>query len=83
MFGNHFRLNYTNKSDYIRQEAIKYLGLVSIDSPSLKKECFVTLENLLVSDEGVEIKCEAAKALGKIKLEKGLTIKVDIRTRTS
>ncbi|MFX1408830.1 MAG: HEAT repeat domain-containing protein [Promethearchaeota archaeon] len=62
----------TNKSNNIRQEAIKYLGLISSDSPSLKKECFDIFENLLITDEGIEIKCEAAKAIGKINFEKGL-----------
>ena len=62
----------TNKSDNIRQEAIKYLGLICIESSSLKKECFDIFENLLITDEGVEIKREAARAIGKINYEKGL-----------
>jgi len=62
----------SNKSDNIRLEAIKYLGLICIESSPLKKECFDIFENLLISDEEVEIKREAAKAIGKIYYEKGL-----------
>ncbi|MFX1316961.1 MAG: HEAT repeat domain-containing protein [Promethearchaeota archaeon] len=62
----------SNKSNNIRQEAIKYLGLISSDSPSFKKDCFDIFENLLITDEEVEIKCEAAKAIGTINFEKGL-----------
>jgi HEAT repeat protein len=54
-----------------RKEAIDYLALMSRDS-SLIEGCFNTFENLLISDDKVEIKCEAAKALGRIKDEKGL-----------
>jgi len=60
------------KDNSKRKGAIKYLGLVSQDTPSLKKECFSTLENILISEDGIEIKCEAAKALGKIKYDKAL-----------
>ena len=35
-------------------------------------QCFETIENVLISDDVIEIKCEAAKALGKIGSEKGL-----------
>ena len=62
----------TEKDDIKRKEAIKYLGLMSSNSASLKNECFETFENLLISDDAVEIKCEAAKALGKLKHEKAL-----------
>lgn len=55
-----------------RKEAIKYLALISNNSMEIKDNCFKTFENLLISDEKVEIKCEAAKALGRIKHEKGL-----------
>jgi HEAT repeat protein len=55
-----------------RREAIKYLSLVSLKSKNLKNECYEIFENLLVSDDIIEIKCEAAKALGKIKHEKAL-----------
>jgi HEAT repeat protein len=55
-----------------RKEAIKYLGLISNISKPLKSECFETFENLLISDDSVEIKCEAAKALGRLKYEKAL-----------
>ena len=55
-----------------RQNAIKYLGLISKDVPNLKKECYDILENVLISEKGIDIKCEAAKALGKLNLEKAL-----------
>ena len=55
-----------------REEAIKYLALMSNNYIEIKDSCFKTFENLLISDEKVEIKCEAAKALGRIKHEKGL-----------
>ena len=55
-----------------RKEAIKYLALIIDNSTSLKNECFATFENLLISDDKIEIKCEAAKALGRLKDEKAL-----------
>ena len=61
-----------DKDDNKRRESVKFLGLISDDSSQLKKACFETLENLLVSDDKIEIKCEAAKALGRIKYEKSL-----------
>jgi HEAT repeat protein len=60
------------KNNSKRIEAIKYLGLMCKEDPSLGKECFDTLENVLISEEGTSIKCEAAKSLGKLRLEKGL-----------
>ncbi|MFX1307669.1 MAG: HEAT repeat domain-containing protein [Promethearchaeota archaeon] len=62
----------SDADDNERKEAIKYLALIGINSNSIKNECFGTFENLLVSDDKIEIKCEAAKALGRIKHEKGL-----------
>ncbi|MFX0176074.1 MAG: HEAT repeat domain-containing protein [Candidatus Hodarchaeota archaeon] len=62
----------SDKNANERLGAVKFLGLVSKEAPDLKNECFDTLENILVSDDGVEIKCEAAKALGKLKFEKAL-----------
>ncbi len=62
----------TEKDYGKRKGAVKYLGLVSREVPSLKKECFSTLENVLISEDGIEIKCEAAKALGKLRFEKAL-----------
>ncbi|MHA1915293.1 MAG: HEAT repeat domain-containing protein, partial [Promethearchaeota archaeon] len=77
-----FGLNYSanlltdilesDKDDSIRKEAVKYLGIISTNSAALKEECFPTFENLLISDDKIEIKCEAAKALGRIKDEQGL-----------
>jgi len=55
-----------------RKEAIKFLALTSNNFIEIKEECFDTFENLLISDDKVEVKCEAAKALGRIKHEKGL-----------
>jgi HEAT repeat protein len=55
-----------------RKEAIKYLALVSNNFMDIRDECFEIFENLLISDDIVDIKCEAAKALGRIKDEKGL-----------
>ncbi len=55
-----------------RKSAIKYLGLVSKEAPAYKEECFDSIENILISEENIEIKCEAAKALGKLKLKKAL-----------
>ena len=64
----------TDTKDERRMEAIKYFGLISISSEEeVKKQCYETLENLLISDDNVNIKCSAAKALGKIKYEKGLS----------
>ncbi|MCJ7651818.1 MAG: HEAT repeat domain-containing protein [Candidatus Lokiarchaeota archaeon] len=60
------------KENQKRVRAIKYLGLVSEETPQISIECYDILENILISDEGIEIKCEAAKALGKLKLEKAL-----------
>ncbi len=60
------------KDNNKRKEAIKYLALISYNSIPLKNECFETFENLLISDDTIEIKCEAAKALGKLKHEKAL-----------
>jgi HEAT repeat protein len=62
----------SDKNNSKRQGAVKYLGLVSNEAPALKNECFDTLENILISDDGIEIKCEAAKALGKLNHEKAL-----------
>ncbi|MFX1571493.1 MAG: HEAT repeat domain-containing protein [Promethearchaeota archaeon] len=55
-----------------RRKAVKYFALVSINSTSLKDECFKTLETLLVTEENIEMKCEAAKALGSLQYEKCL-----------
>ncbi|MHA1491720.1 MAG: HEAT repeat domain-containing protein [Promethearchaeota archaeon] len=62
----------TDPNDNKRQSAIKYLGLISNDSALLKKESFKIFENLLISDNNIDIKCEAAKALGKSRHESAL-----------
>ena len=59
----------TEKNNTKRKDAIKYLGLISCNSKSLKDACFGTFENLLISDDTVEKVCEAAKAMGRIKHE--------------
>jgi len=61
-----------DKDNNNRIGAIKYLGLISKEVPNLKTECYDTLENVLISEQGIEIKCEAAKALGKLNYEKAL-----------
>ncbi|MFX0040960.1 MAG: HEAT repeat domain-containing protein [Promethearchaeota archaeon] len=60
------------KDNNKRREAIKYLGLISNNSIKLKSECYGLFENLLISDDIIDIKCEAAKALGRIKDQKAL-----------
>ena len=67
-----FEIIDTEKDKKIRMDAISYLGLISKDSGELKQECFETLENVLISEENVEIKCEAAGALGKMQYEQAL-----------
>ena len=62
----------SDKDDNKRRESVKFLGLIGDKSSQLKKDCFETLENLLVSDNVIEIKREAAKAIGRIKYEKSL-----------
>lgn len=60
------------KDNSKRREAIKYLGLISNSSAKLKNDCYDLFENLLISDNIIDIKCEAAKALGRIKDQKAL-----------
>jgi HEAT repeat protein len=60
------------KNNNKRIGAIRYLGVMCKEESSLGKDCFDTIENILISEEGVTIKCEAAKALGRLRLEKGL-----------
>ncbi|MFX1364590.1 MAG: HEAT repeat domain-containing protein [Promethearchaeota archaeon] len=60
------------KDNTKRKDAIKYLGLITINSEILKDECFEIFENLIISDDTIEIKCEAAKALGRIKHQRAL-----------
>ena len=67
-----FEIIDTEKDIKIRKDAISYLGLISKDSGDLKQECFEILENVLISDENNDIKCEAAGALGKMQYEKVL-----------
>jgi HEAT repeat protein len=62
----------TEKDNSKRKEAIKYLGGISNYIPKLKNECFTTIENILISEDKIDLKCEAAKALGKLKNDKAL-----------
>ena len=60
------------KDNTKRKDAIKYLGMIGINSNTLKNQCFETFENLIISDDTIEIKCEAAKALGRLNHQKAL-----------
>lgn len=62
----------TGKNTEIRKDAINYLGKISKHSSHLKKECYEILENILISDDNSDIKCEAAISLGKTQYEKAL-----------
>jgi len=55
-----------NKRKENRIEAVKYLGIMKDHT------CFEILENILISDDDIEIKSEAAKALGRLKNKKAL-----------
>jgi len=62
----------TEKDNNKRKEAVKFLGGISNSNPQLKNECFTIIENVLVSEEKINLKCEAAKALGNLKIDKAL-----------
>ncbi len=62
----------TNDNKKYRVDSIKYLGLLSDRSLELKKKCFEILENLIISDDNIDIRCATAKALGKTGYEKSL-----------
>ncbi|MFW9987307.1 MAG: HEAT repeat domain-containing protein [Candidatus Odinarchaeota archaeon] len=62
------------KDNTKRKDAIKYLGLIIMDSKTLKDEYFEIFENLIISDDKIEIKCEATKALGRIKHQRALKL---------
>ncbi|MBY9015423.1 MAG: HEAT repeat domain-containing protein [Candidatus Lokiarchaeota archaeon] len=62
----------TDKDNSKRKSAIKFLGGIIKYIPKLNNECFTTLENILISELNIDIKCEAANALGKLKNEKSL-----------
>ncbi len=62
----------TEKDNSRRKEAVKCLGGISNYIPRLKDECFAIIENVLISEDRIDIKCEAAKTLGKLKNEKAL-----------
>ncbi|NHJ22883.1 MAG: hypothetical protein EAX91_18215, partial [Candidatus Lokiarchaeota archaeon] len=54
----------TEKDYNKRKEAVKFLGGIGNYIPQLKNECFTTIENVLISEDKLDLKCEAAKALG-------------------
>ncbi len=62
----------TDKDNGKRRSAIKFLGGIIKFTPQLNNECFAILENILISEINIDIKCEAAKALGKLENEKTL-----------
>lgn len=62
----------TEKNNNKRKEAVKYLGGISNYIPQLKDECFAIIENVLISEDKIDVKCEAAKTLGKLKNNKAL-----------
>ncbi len=62
----------TEKDNNRRKEAVKFLGGIGNYIPRLKNECFTTIENVLISEDKIDLKCEAAKALGKLKNDKAL-----------
>ncbi|MBY8979795.1 MAG: HEAT repeat domain-containing protein [Candidatus Lokiarchaeota archaeon] len=62
----------TDKDNGKRKSAIKFLGSIIKFVPNLNNECFAILENILISELNIGIKCEAAEALGKLKNEKAL-----------
>ena len=62
----------TEKDSSKRKEAVKFIGDIANDVPRLENECFVIIENVLISEDKIDLKCEAAKALGKLKSDKAL-----------
>ncbi|TXT60168.1 MAG: PBS lyase HEAT-like repeat protein [Promethearchaeota archaeon] len=54
------------------KDAIKYLGLIDSKETRIKEDCFKTLENILITDDDISIKCEAARALGNLCIENSL-----------
>ncbi len=53
----------TDKDSSRRKGAIKSLGRIVKSVPTLNNECFVILENVLISELNIGIKCEAAVAV--------------------
>jgi len=62
----------TEKDNRNRKDAVKFLGGIGNYIPQLKDECFAVIENVLISEEEINLKCEAAKSLGKLKIDKAL-----------
>ncbi|MEJ2248286.1 MAG: HEAT repeat domain-containing protein [Candidatus Lokiarchaeota archaeon] len=62
----------SNKEYSLRKDAIKFLGAFKDLPEHLKDECYNTLENVLISDKDLELKCEAANSLGKLNYKKAI-----------
>jgi HEAT repeat protein len=62
----------TGKDESKRKEAVKYLGGIGKFIPRLKNECFSIIENVLISEDKIDLKSEAAKALSKLRNDKAL-----------
>ena len=60
------------KNDLKRKNAIKYLGLISHNSTILINECFEILENILISGDSIDLRCEAANSLSFLGFSKVL-----------
>ncbi|GAG81298.1 unnamed protein product, partial [marine sediment metagenome] len=50
----------SEKDNSKRKEAVKFLGGISNYVPRLKNECFTVIENILISEDEIDLKCEAA-----------------------
>jgi HEAT repeat protein len=55
-----------------RKQALYYLRSFEDMPETLKMECFECLEGIIISETNSELKCEAAKSLGKLRIEKAL-----------
>ncbi|TXT63297.1 MAG: putative PBS lyase HEAT-like repeat protein [Promethearchaeota archaeon] len=59
-------------TDLVRKEALQTLRSFDDMPESLKMQCFGSLENVIISEKNIALKCEAGKTIGKLKIEKGL-----------
>lgn len=62
----------SNEQKSTRTKAIEILGSIRDIPKKTRKECFQTLENVLISEKTIEMKCEAARSMGKIKLKRSI-----------
>ncbi|MHA1337185.1 MAG: HEAT repeat domain-containing protein, partial [Promethearchaeota archaeon] len=67
-----YRLIEESEDIEIRRKAVKYIGLLGNSTENIKKECFKILENILLSVDDEELKCEAAKSLGILKVKSAI-----------